>query len=57
MTPDEALTVAMFVLELVQAPPLTVEANVVVPATHTVCVPESVPAEVAGVTVTVIVLE
>jgi hypothetical protein len=57
VTTPEELTVAMLVVELVQAPPVTVEVNVVVPATQTDCVPDNVPAEVAGVTVTVIVLE
>ena len=38
----------------VQAPPEEVEENVVVRPTQAVCVPESVPAEGAAVTVTIV---
>ena len=53
--PVVALTVAMLVSLLDQLPPLTVEANVVVPATQMLCVPLRVPAEAGAVTVTVLV--
>ncbi len=53
-TPEE-LTVATDALLVVQAPPETVEAKVDVDPTQIACVPESVPAEVAAVTVTVLV--
>jgi len=52
--PVVALTVAMLVSLLDQLPPLTVEANVVVPATQMLCVPLRVPAEAGAVTVTVL---
>ena len=42
---------AMLVLEEVQAPPETVEVKVVVEPTHTDCVPDKLPAEVAGLIV------
>ena len=51
--PVEALMVATPVALLDQLPPETVEAKVVVPATHTVWVPLRVPAEGAAETVTV----
>jgi hypothetical protein len=54
-TPVDALTVATAVLLLDHVPPVTVEANVVVPPTKTVCIPESVPADEGGA-VTVITL-
>ena len=57
MAPEVGSTVAILVLELVHAPPVTVEPNVVVPPTQIVCVPLRVPALVAGVTVTVITLD
>jgi hypothetical protein len=44
-------TVAMLVFEEVQAPPETVEVKVVVDPAQTVCVPDKVPAEVAGLMV------
>ena len=46
---------AIPVADDVHAPPDTVEENVVVNPTHTFCVPESVPALGAAVTVTVLV--
>ena len=49
------MIVATAVLPDVQAPPDTVEANVVVPLEQTVCVPLKVPAVGAAVTVTVLV--
>ena len=54
-TPVEAFTVATPAALLDQLPPLTVEANVVVPLTQMLCVPLSVPAEAGAVTVTVLV--
>ena len=54
-TPVEAFTVATPTALLDQLPPLTVEANVVVPATQMLCVPLRVPAEAGAVTVTVLV--
>jgi hypothetical protein len=42
---------AILALEEVHAPPETVEVNVVVEPTHTDCVPDKVPAEVAGLIV------
>ena len=51
-TPVEAFTMATPTALLDQLPPLTVEANVVVPATQMLCVPLSVPAVGATVTVT-----
>jgi hypothetical protein len=39
---------AILTFEEVQVPPETVEVNVVVDPTHTDCVPDKVPAEVAG---------
>ena len=53
--PVVAFTVATPVALLDQLPPLTVDANVVVPFTQMLCVPLSVPAEVGAVTVTVLV--
>ena len=53
--PVDALMVAMLVSLLDQLPPLTVEANVVVPATQMLCVPLRIPAEAGAVTVTVLV--
>ena len=53
-TPEVAFTLAMLVSLLDQLPPLTVEANVVVPATQMLCVPLRVPAEAGAVTVTVL---
>ena len=53
-TPVEALTVAMPVLPDVHVPPLApFDVNVVVPPEQTACVPLSVPALDAAVTVTV----
>ena len=52
-TPEEALTVAMFVLELVQVPPLTVELSVDVPLTQKLVVPLIDPAVGGALTVTV----
>jgi hypothetical protein len=49
------LTVATAWSELLHVPPVTVETNVVVPATQMACVPESVPAVGGAVTVTVLV--
>jgi hypothetical protein len=54
-TPVEALTTATLVLLLVQLPPLTVDANVVVAPTNTVCVPDNVPVVGGAETVTVLV--
>ncbi len=55
-TPVEALTVAKLVLSLVHAPPASpFELNVVVPLEQIACVPLSVPALGAAVTVTVLV--
>ena len=51
-TPVEAFTVAMLVALLDQLPPLTVELKVVVLFAQTSCVPLSVPAVGAAVTVT-----
>jgi hypothetical protein len=42
---------AILTFEEVQVPPETVEVNVVVDPTHTGCVPDKVPAEVAGLMV------
>jgi hypothetical protein len=42
---------AILTFEEVQVPPETVEVNVVVDPTHTDCVPDKVPAEVAGLMV------
>ena len=53
ITPVEAFTVATTVALLDQLPPLTVEANVVVPAIQMFCVPLRVPAEVGAATVIV----
>ena len=54
-TPVEAFTVTTPVALLDQLPPLTVEANVVVPAIQILCVPLRIPAEAGAVTVTVLV--
>ena len=54
-TPVEAFTAATPAALLDQLPPLTVEANVVVPAIQILCVPLRVPAEAGAVTVTVLV--
>ena len=54
-SPVEAFTVTTPVALLDQLPPLTVEVNVVVPATQMLCVPLRVPAEAGAVTVTVLV--
>ena len=51
--PVVASTVATPVALLDQLPPLTVEANVVVPAIQMLCVPLRVPAEVGAATVIV----
>jgi len=51
-TPVEAFTVATPTALLDQLPPLTVEANVVVPATQMLWFPLSVPAVGSVVTVT-----
>ena len=52
-TPVEAFTVATPAALLDQLPPLTVEANVVVPLTQMLCVPLRVPAEAGAATVIV----
>ena len=52
-TPVEAFTVATPAVLLDQLPPLTVEANVVVPFVHISWVPLSVPAEAGAATVIV----
>ena len=54
-TPVESFTVATPAALLDQLPPLTVEANVVVPFTQMLCVPLRVPADTGAVTVTVLV--
>ena len=51
-TPVVGFTVATVVDELLQVPPLTVEANVVVEPIHTDWVPERLPAEATFVIVT-----
>ena len=55
--PLEALIVATPVALVDQLPPETVEAKVVVPATHTTWFPLRVPAEGGVVTVTLVALE
>ena len=55
ITPDE-FTVAIAELDDVQAPPGTVEVNVVLEPAQMACIPEIVPAEGAAVTVTVAVV-
>ena len=52
-SPEVALTVAMLVALLVQVPPVTVDVKVVMLFTQMPCVPLSVPAIGAAVTVTV----
>ena len=54
-TPVEAFTVATPTALLDQLPPLTVDANVVVPFVQISWVPLRVPAEAGAVTVTVLV--
>ena len=54
-TPVEAFTVATPVALLDQLPPLTVDANVVVPFTQMLWFPLSVPAVAGAVTVTILV--
>ena len=52
-SPVFAFTVAMAVLLLLQLPPVVVEVNCVFEPTQIACVPLSVPADEAAVTVTV----
>ena len=52
-TPEDALTVATPVLELVQLPPETVELNVEVEPTQTLVLPLILPAVGSALTVTV----
>ena len=54
-TPEDALTVAIEVVDEDHAPPDTVELNVVVKPVHKAWLPLSVPAFGAAVTVTVLV--
>jgi hypothetical protein len=51
------LTVATDSISLLHVPPLSGETNVVVPLVHNACVPESGPADVVAVTVTVLVTD
>ena len=56
IAPLDELTVATLVVPLVKAPPLSpFEVKVVEPSEHTACVPLSVPAFGAAVTVAVLV--
>ena len=54
-TPVDELTVATEVLLDVHVPPVTVEPNVVLAPTKTLCIPESVPVVGGAVTVTFLV--